>query len=156
MLPALAAEPVLGARGCVPLLVLLAAEAEPHAPGRGTLRKAVAGHPRAEGQVVGAAQDGVPVGRNHPHAPQVVPQEILHLSVAYAAAAIDKAVFGLDAVQGLASVASGIYQRTYVPGNPSPRARVDYSHPRPVGIEYRGGQIGGRSVPGCGDTDFRR
>ena len=98
MLVALALEPVRGdvAVGSVqtsPHLVLLSAEAEEAAPGGGIdSSKAVAAHPHPERQVVSPADDRVPVLGNHPHAAQVVAQEVLHPRVRRTAVPLDETV----------------------------------------------------------------
>ena len=136
MLIALALEPVRGdvAVGSVqaaPHLVLLPAEAEEAASGGGVgSRKAVAAHPHPERQIVSPADDSVPVLGNHPHAAQMVTQEVLHL----AALQVDVAEVRHYAHRIEELGISITYQRTYISGKPRTVIRTPHSRPRTVSI----------------------
>ena len=109
VLIALALEPVRGdvAVGSVqaaPHLVLLPAEAEEAASGGGVgSRKAVAAHPHPERQIVSPADDSVPVLGNHPHAAQVVTQEVLHPGARCTSVPLDENVVSFHSLKSLLS-----------------------------------------------------
>ena len=134
MLVALALEPVRGgvAVGSVissPHLVLLPAEAVPTASASGVACcQAVAAHPHSERQIVCPADDRVPVLGYHPHAAQVVAQEVLHL----AALQVDVAEIRHYSLRIEELGISITYQRTYISGKPKTVIRTPHSRPRPV------------------------
>ena len=112
-----------------PHLVLLSAEAEEAAPGSGVACcQTVTAHPHSERQIVSPADDRVPVLGNHPHAAQVVAQEVLHL----AALQVDVAEIRHYSLRIEELGISITYQRTYISGKPKTVIRTPHSRPRPV------------------------
>ena len=122
VLIALALEPVRGdvAVGSVqaaPHLVLLPAEAEEAASGGGVgSRKAVAAHPHPERQIVSPADDSVPVLGNHPHAAQVVTQEVLHPGARCTSVPLDENVVSFHSLKSLLSGFSSSLHRFLILG----------------------------------------
>ena len=99
-------------------LVLLSREPEPGCAPR-SRDEPVPGHPHPEGEVVRAADDRGGVLRDHPHAPQVVPEEVLGGCRRGSRAAVDEPVTEDNPVQGR-SAGSFIYQRACISRSPSP------------------------------------
>ena len=136
VLVALALEPVrsdvaVGSVQASPHLVLLPAEAEEAASGSGVACcQAVAAHPHSERQVIRSGDDRVPVLGYHPHAAQVVAQEVLHL----AALQVDVAEVRHYSPRIEELGVSITYQRAYISGKPKAIIRTPHSRPRPVSV----------------------